>query len=450
MIDNHRMRLLRLAGCLLIILFTLAGCAGGRFGAAFSSAASEQAELVWLMSADPDKNKWQEKMVAEFGRTHPHIRVKLLNIPYEQFDRKLAALIASGHAPDVWNPNQADSGFATYLRMGALLDLSPYYENSKAEMSGLDGKMMDVYRVNGKLYGIPYISNATYLYYNKDLFDRAQIPYPPTNWDDTEWTFETMRDVARQLTEATGNPETHIYGFMHELSPNALTWAFGGDLLPADAYETGMMRKPNVVTPENTAAIRYFSELALADGVSPSHQALSAAYTLGNPFLSGKIAMTLTGGWGLRSYQSADFRWGVAAVPYHEGRQLPLYVDPWSISAATPHPDEAWEFVKFLASPDGGAGSYMTDVGRTPAESGLLARWYEATAAELGMDARDLREVHEGALKYGRRSDNHLVAYYPIILDTMNQSMGSVWNGTTSVEEGLAAMQRNLESLHLE
>lgn len=74
------------------------------------------------------------------------------------------------------------------------------------------------------------------------------------------------------------------------------------------------------------------------------------------------------------SYEKADFRWGVAAVPYHDGRKVTLFVDPWSISNSSKHPDEAWEFVRYLADPktDGGAYRYMNDVGRTPADSTCL------------------------------------------------------------------------------
>ena len=66
---------------------------------------------------------------------------------------------------------------------------------------------MDTYTREGKLYGIPFASGASYLFYNKNAFDEAGLPYPTTNWDDPTWTWEAWVDIAKQLTKNYGNPD---------------------------------------------------------------------------------------------------------------------------------------------------------------------------------------------------------------------------------------------------
>lgn len=412
----------------------------------------EKVEIVWVMAADPDKKAWQDAVIASFEESHPHVKVRLENIPYDQFDQKLTTLISSGKAPDVWNPNQADSGFATYMKMGALKDLTPYIENGAPELKTMDPNLLNIYKIDGKNYGIPLVSNATYLYYNKDLFDAAGLPYPTTDWDDQSWNFDAMLETAQKLSHDVGDARKQVFGFSSALSANAMTWMFGGDLFKPEAYTTGVMGEPDLMKPINIEALQFNVDLINKYKVAPDAETVAASSQLGDPFLTGKVGMYITGGWGLGSYKQADFNWGVAAVPYHEGRKVTLFVDPWSISATSKHPDEAWEFVRHLADPaeGGGAYRYMNDVGRTPADSSLFKLWYEKMGAEIGMDPEAFKQVHEGSIKYGREAENHLIVQFNTILETMNQSLYQVWGGKRSVTDGLNVLNDNLLSLKLD
>lgn len=415
------------------------------------AAGAEKAEIVWVMATDPEKKPWQDAMVSTFEDSHPNIKVRLELIPYDQFDQKLTTMIASGNAPDVWNPNQADSGFATYMKMGALKDLTPYISKGAPELDTMDPNLLDIYKIDGKNYGVPLVSNATYLYYNKDLFDQMNLPYPTTDWDDQSWTNEKMLELAQKLSHDVGNVRKQVFGFSSSLSPNAMAWAFGGDMFKPEAYTTGTMGEPDLLNPKNVEALQFNVDLINKYKVAPNAQTVAAAAQLGDPFMTGTVAMYISGGWGLGSYKQADFRWGVAAVPYHEGRKVTLYVDPWSVSATSKHPDEAWEFVRHLANPQegGGAYRYMNEVGRTPADSSLFEDWYAKMAKEIGMETADFKQVHEGSIKYGREAENHLIVKFNTILSTINQTMPTVWNGDKTVEEGLKALNENLHSLKL-
>lgn len=426
--------------------------AGSQSGGSTKGDGKDQVEIVWVMAADPEKKAWQDAMISTFEAKHPDIKVRLENIPYDQFDQKLTTMISSGNAPDVWNPNQADSGFATYMKMGALKDLTPYIGKGAPELDTMDPNLLDVYKIDGKNYGIPLVSNATYLYYNKDLFDEAGIPYPTTDWDDKSWNFDSMLEIAKKLTHDVGNARKQVFGFSSALSPNATAWLFGGDLFKPEAYTSGVMGQPDLMNPTNIQALQFNVDLINKYKVAPNAQTVAASAQLGDPFLTGKVAMYISGGWGLGSYKQADFRWGVAAVPYHEGRKTTLYVDPWSISASSKHPDEAWEFVRHLADPKegGGAYRYMNEVGRTPADSSLFKQWYDKMGQEIGMDPAAFKQVHEGAIKYGREAENHLIVKFNTILETMNQTMSMVWDGKKSVEDGLKELNSNLLSLKLD
>lgn len=409
---------------------------------------TEKVTLKWMNTADPERDPWVQDRLKTFNDSHDNIEVKVEYVPYDQFDQKLTTLISSGNAPDIFPSNAADNGFATYMNMGALLDMTELYNRDQSELL-LDDKLVDIYKNSGKLYGIPYLALGTFLYYNKDLFDKAGVDYPPTDWDDKNWNFDKYQEDAIALTHDVGDLQKQVFGTMVPSAANLNAWSMGGDFFKPEAYQTGIMGEPDIVNDTNIAAIQYYADLINKHKVAPNPEASTALEQLGDPFLTGRVAMVISGGWSFGSYSNADFNWGVAAVPYHEGREVPIYVDPWNISAKTDHPEEAWEFVKFLVSEES-VKAFVEITKMAPANPDLNGFYFEQIEKLTGIPVENIEQSHIGALKYGREADNHLIAKYSSILNTINQTSSSVWGGKESVEDGLKEIDKNLRSLKLE
>src|SRR5699024_5777577 len=168
-----------------------------------------------LVRSDPVVKPWTEKMVKEFEEENPNIKVKLQDIPQDQIDQKLQTMIAGGNVPDVWSANWADSGFATYNGLGALLDLTEYIEKDPDSVKGIDEKLLDIYTIDGKTYGVPILAMGSYIFYNKDLFDEAGIDYLPTDWDDKSWNYDKMIEIAKKLTKDVGDINNQVFGLLN-------------------------------------------------------------------------------------------------------------------------------------------------------------------------------------------------------------------------------------------
>ncbi len=415
-----------------------------------SGSSKGKTEIVWLVRTDPNMIKWEKEMITQFEEKNPNISVKLETIPQDQIDQRLTTMIASGNVPDVWSSNWANSGFATYRKMGALLDLTPYIQTDQDATKGISQKIMDIYKIDGKTYGMPMLAIGSFVFYNKDLFDKAGLAYPPTDWDDTSWTWDKMLQDAQKLTNNSGDQKTQVWGLLDNNATNIQTWEFGGDLFSKEAYQTGDMGEPQVLTnPINKEALQAEVDLIQKYKVSPNRSQLDAVNQIGDPFMTGKVAMVKNGGWGFWVYGSAKFHWGVAAMPYVEGRKAALYVDPWNISAKSKHPDESWKLIKFLTDPNAGGKAFMKVTNATPANDTLLEDWYNQMSGVTGMTVDQIKQVNEGAIKYGREADNHLIDKFSTINNTISQTMTSVYNGKTSVEDGLKEIDKNLRSLNL-
>lgn len=425
----------------------LAGCGDNKGSGGGSD--KDAVEITWLIRSDPVVKPWAEKMVEEFMDENSHIKVSLQDLPQDQIDQRLQTMISGGNVPDLWSANWADSGFATYNGLGALLDLSEYIEKEPEAVEGIDEHLLDIYTIEGKTYGIPILAMGSFIYYNKELFDEAGVDHLPTDWDDLSWDYDKLIEVAKELTNHTDDMNTQVFGLLNTNHGNRDAWLWGGDLFKEESYETGEIGEPNVLDdPANKIAIQAHYDLIHEHNVSPTQSQLDAVSQIGSPFLTGRVAMVIDGGWGVRSYQPAEFEWGIAPIPYTvDDRKVPMYVDPWNISADSEHPDEAWELIKYITDPEKGGKALVEMTNETPANNKILDLWIDQISQQADLDPDELRELHEGSLKYGREADNHLISNFSVILNTINQNINAIYDGTKDIDEGLEDLDRQLRAI---
>ena len=175
----------------LAVAMLLSACGGGE-----ESGGSGPVTITYYTIDSPDRT-YVEKLIPDFESKHPNIKVKVEKAPYEQFDSKLQANIAAKNAPDVTS-HFGYGGFAEYYNKDLLLDLTGIMkeDNFNPADYGIKEELMNIYKVQDKTYGIPFSNYVTILLYNKDLFDKAGVPYPPSDYEDPSWTFDKMVEVA--------------------------------------------------------------------------------------------------------------------------------------------------------------------------------------------------------------------------------------------------------------
>ncbi len=104
------------------------------------------------------------------------------------------------------------------MKMGALLDLTSFVQSDAAALGTINKRIMDIYTIEGKTYGIPMLSIGSFLYYNKELFDKAGIPYPTTDWNDQSWDYQKMLGIAQKLTHDVGDADKQVFGVRNSMS----------------------------------------------------------------------------------------------------------------------------------------------------------------------------------------------------------------------------------------
>lgn len=278
-----------------------------------------------------------------FAEKYPELELEVLLYPSWEFDEKLLMLFLTGQRIDAvfeWSVYE----WTNYAINGQLLDLTPFVERDRQwlEEVGVHPLAYESGYVGDRLAGINIeLRMGWSIFYNDQLLQAAGLPRPPARWDTTDWDWETFENYVQKLAvwDAGGNPIQHGFGhFDDDLVIFNLAWMWGTDVLPAEAYETGVVERVRVSQPEMISA---FEALFRAEerGANTANK---------NYFLEGRAAMWL----GVGDFRDYDFPWGVTRAPV--GVTGPIPMATWSSFVGIPftagNPDGAWEFIKFMLS----------------------------------------------------------------------------------------------------
>ena len=101
-------------------------------------------------------------------------------------------------------------------------------------MTKFDPALVDFFKMGkeGETIGVPFATYPSFVYYNKELFDEANLPYPPTKvgdlYEGKPWDMEAVRQLGMKLTvDKNGNDATSADFDPDEHRPVGLRHAVG-------------------------------------------------------------------------------------------------------------------------------------------------------------------------------------------------------------------------------
>jgi multiple sugar transport system substrate-binding protein len=262
-------------------------------------------------------------ILIEFEKQHPDIKVELLHIPQNYF-QKIHLLFASNTAPDVIFMN--NQYLPIYANAGVLEDLSGYVQ--ELEFDKFYPKALETLSWEGKTYGVPRDVSNLVIYYNKSLFDKKGVKYPKKGW-----TYEEFLDTAKRLTDE------EVFGVSFEeeplfYMPYLMTFGFKG----VPRFEDEKVQK----------ALEKYADLRHTYKVAPL-KTDSASATMAQMFLQERLGMYISGRWmSPKLSEDAKFEWDVVEFP----GVVPMDASGWVVAKSSKHKVEAVKLVKFLSSSD--------------------------------------------------------------------------------------------------
>lgn len=127
-----------------------------------------------------NKLKIRGESVARYAELNPDVNVVFEGVPSDAWPDKIAAMVAGGNAPDVITLGSED--LIQYASRGALATLDEY-AGGLLNIDNYDKTVLDLGRIDDKLYALPIAVSIQGLGYNETILERLGMGAPPTDWN---------------------------------------------------------------------------------------------------------------------------------------------------------------------------------------------------------------------------------------------------------------------------
>jgi multiple sugar transport system substrate-binding protein len=324
------------------------------------AAAGDRTVVRWFVGlgagTQPEQIEAQQEFVEKYNASQDEIYLALDIVGNETAYEVLATQIAAGNAPDIIGP-VGYRGISSF--QDQILDLSDLIEKNNVDLSEYDESLVTFYQTEEQAQlGLPFAVYPSFIFYNKDLFDEADLPYPPhafgEQYDGKPWDMNTLRELALKLTvddqgadatEADFNPDKIVqFGFVPQWGedPRAQGTLFGA------ASIVGEDGKAQI--PDNwLAGWKWFHDgMFSEERFIPNQAYLDSELLTGNPFNTGNVAMAYTHLWYTCCIDQVK-NWDIAVVPSYDGTTTAkLHADTFSILKTTKDQDAAFSVLQTM------------------------------------------------------------------------------------------------------
>ncbi len=148
---------------------------------------SDNEVIFWTLQMS-DFAPYMNKVIKEFEAQNPQIKIKWVDVPFSEGEKRTLASVLSDNPPDLINLNPDFS--ALLAQRGALYEIHQEYTQQ------FNKEIINSLKYNGKLYSLPWYATSAVTIYNKELLKKSGVSMP--------LTYEDIALIAPEIKEKTG------------------------------------------------------------------------------------------------------------------------------------------------------------------------------------------------------------------------------------------------------
>lgn len=254
---------------ILLFLFLLVGC-------------SEKKDYIsiefWTLQLSPTFDNYFHKVIEEYEKEHPKIKIKWVDVPYDAAIQKLLSSIIAGNPPDAIN--LSSDFLSKFAELNALVDLRTLYPSDTFKI--FLPNALDNCTINKKIVALPWYLNTYILIYNNKLLRDAGF---------------TERDIPKTFSELI----EFIRKYKNRTGKFAFFWNIGKDsylpiMLESEGIEMidNKMKKALFNTEKAIELVDKWVQL-YREGYLPRETIIATGTKIIEPYQSGEVAMVFTG-----------------------------------------------------------------------------------------------------------------------------------------------------------
>ncbi len=332
----------------------------------------------------------EEEFVRAYDASQSKVYISLEIVPADTAYETLQAEIANNNAPDIVGPVGVGdlNGFA-----GDFLDLSGEISKNGYDMTRYPSAVIDYFKQGaGSQIGIPYLIDPGFIFYNKDIFAKANLPDLPTKvgeqWNGQDWTWDTLESIAVQLThDNAGRKPTNPAFDVPNIVQYGIDFQWADARTMASCFASGSFLGTDgtAMIPDGwKAAWTWYYNAMWQTHIAPIAKVVNSALMgYGSTVASGNLAMAVSWPWATTTYggpvdsagnSSPKFaHWDIAVMPSYNGlTSSPMDGNTFVIPKASANPDAAFTAMVAIM----GDKSLQAAYGGMPAATADQQGWF--------------------------------------------------------------------------
>ncbi len=417
--------------------FLLAGC-----GSAPSSGDSEQntsgtntasaVETIKWAVWDLDNEPYFKGLADAYMEKNPNVKVELVNFDNSNYTTALSTQLAGGSDElDI----MAMKDIPSYSNFASLGLLEPLNDKLTTATDDYNGAIEQISTKDGTYYAAPFRSDFWVIFYNKDLFDQANVEYP-----DNDMTFQEYVDLAYKMTSGEGNEK--VYGAHFH------TWRSTVQLF-------GILDGKHTALDGNYDFMKPYYEVIMKmqqDGVCQDYATLKTSQMhYSGPFYNENVAMLNMGSWFVatllnktKTGENLAENWGIVKYPHPEGVPAGSTLGTATlvgVNSNSQHKESALDFLNFICGPEG--ARVVASYGKFPAL--MTDDVVDMIAAKEGFPAdENSREALKTTAKYFEMPMSDKSGDVDKALE---DGHSSIMTENISIDDGIAQMNQEVSAL---
>ena len=291
-----------------------------------------------------------DKLVAAYEEANPNINIEITYVAYPSLHDLLVTSISSNPpafdvvlVDDIWYAEFADNGW--------LLDISDRITDDMR--AGIFESAWGISTVNDVAYGMPWMLDQKYFFYNTRILAEAGFDAPPATWEEMAEQARVIKEkglVEYPMMMSWAQVEAVICDFVTLLYGNGAEF-FDAEGNPVFNSEAGVQALQWMVDMVNEGIVNPSSIASDEMGVENVFLQGSAAFVSNWLFMyndtqnseDSKVVGEV--GMSLMPVFAATAEQGTSSATINGSMGI-------SITAGTEHPDEVWAFLEYLTSPE--------------------------------------------------------------------------------------------------
>lgn len=439
-----------MAMTMLLSIIGLAGCSKKDD----STSSGGKVEVTYAIWGTANEQTTTQAVADQFNASQDKIHVTVTAIPNETYPESLNTMATGGNLPDCGM--MREDMVIPWSMNGKLADLSQMYAGSDSQPV-----TNAAYKYNGKTVAYSTCNENLVMYYNKDMFDKAGVAYPPTSIDNA-WTWDQFVSTAKQLTldkngkhpDDAGFDANNItqYGCMVE----NFTWQLeewclsnGGGFYNSDGSQVAIGDDASI------EALQKVADLYLVNHVAP----LSVGQTddgVSRSLIAGTVAMTTNGTWNvgtcLNTAKADGLNYGIAVLPYMKNKVILATAGANAVFSSSKHQAEAMEWLKWYSKEENGwslisSGIWMPLLQKYYTDSTLTHKWLDNPNFPP-FDEYKAAVVDNAISSYVKPASWFYTNNTTDFNTLLSSVLGDVWTGNKTAKDAITANLDALKAAH--